>query len=86
MPTPSPPSTASTSSSSPTPWRAAVDAVTGRIGKATLVGSPEALLDSGVDGVVIAAVTGATPSCCCVGQARLPTFCEKPIAAPRTRP
>ena len=41
------------------PIGAAVDAVTARIGKATAVSSPEAVLDAGVDGVVIAANTGA---------------------------
>ena len=64
------------------PVGAAVDAVTGRIEKATPVVSPEALLDSGVDGVVIAAVTGAHAELLLAATSRgIPTFCEKPIAA-----
>jgi myo-inositol 2-dehydrogenase / D-chiro-inositol 1-dehydrogenase len=64
------------------PVDAAVDAVTGRIEKATPVVSPEGLLDSGVDGVVIAAVTGAHAELLLAATSRgIPTFCEKPIAA-----
>jgi myo-inositol 2-dehydrogenase/D-chiro-inositol 1-dehydrogenase len=48
---------------------------------AETVDSPEAVLASGVDGVVIAAATDAHPALilACV-QAGLPTFCEKPVA------
>ena len=64
------------------PVAAAVDTVTTRIGKATAVGSPEAVLDAGVDGVVIAATTGAHAELLLASAGRgIPTFCEKPIAA-----
>jgi len=48
---------------------------------AHVAGTPEALLASGVDGVVIAAATGAHPELLllCV-TAGVPTFCEKPVA------
>jgi myo-inositol 2-dehydrogenase / D-chiro-inositol 1-dehydrogenase len=63
------------------PVAAAVDAVTTRIRKATAVGSPEAVLDAGVDGVVIAATTGAHAELLLASAGRgIPTFCEKPIA------
>jgi len=63
------------------PVAAAVDTVTTRIRKATAVGSPEAVLDSGVDGVVIAATTGAHAELLLASAGRgIPTFCEKPIA------
>ena len=63
------------------PVAAAVDAVTGRIAKARAVDSPEALLDSGVDGVVIAAATNAHAELLLASAGRgTPTFCEKPIA------
>ena len=64
------------------PVAAAVDAVTTRIRKATAVGSPEAVLDAGVDGVVIAATTGAHAELLLASAGRgIPTFCEKPIAS-----
>jgi myo-inositol 2-dehydrogenase / D-chiro-inositol 1-dehydrogenase len=63
------------------PVAAAVDAVTGRIGKARSVASPEALLDAGVDGVVIAAATNAHAELLLASAGRgIPTFCEKPVA------
>ena len=63
------------------PVAAAVDTVTTRIRKATAVGSPEAVLDAGVDGVVIAATTGAHAGLLLASARRgIPTFCEKPIA------
>lgn len=49
---------------------------------ATVVESPEKLLASGVDGVVIAAATDAHPALLrAVVDAGLPAFCEKPLAA-----
>jgi myo-inositol 2-dehydrogenase / D-chiro-inositol 1-dehydrogenase len=55
--------------------------VTARVGRATAVDTPEALLDAGVDGVVIAAATGAHAELLLASAARgIPTFCEKPIA------
>lgn len=63
------------------PVAAAVEAVTGRIGKATAVGDPDALLASGVDGVVIAAATNAHADLIRAAVAKgVPTFCEKPVA------
>ena len=63
------------------PVAAAVDAVTARIGKATAVADPEALLGAGVDGVVIAAATAAHADLLIACAERgIPTFCEKPIA------
>jgi myo-inositol 2-dehydrogenase/D-chiro-inositol 1-dehydrogenase len=48
---------------------------------ADVAGTPEALLASGVDGVVIAAATGAHPELILLSAtAGLPTFCEKPVA------
>jgi len=44
--------------------------------------SPEALLQAGVDGVVIAAATSAHPELVRAAlEARIPTFCEKPVAS-----
>jgi myo-inositol 2-dehydrogenase / D-chiro-inositol 1-dehydrogenase len=49
---------------------------------AQTAGSVAELLDSGVDGLVIAAVTGAHPELIKRGvQAGVPVFCEKPVAA-----
>lgn len=63
------------------PVAAAVDAVTGRIGKATAVTDPAALLASGIDGVVIAAATNAHADLIRAALAQgVPTFCEKPVA------
>ena len=63
------------------PVAAAVEAVTGRIGKATAVVDPDALLASGVDGVVIAAATNAHADLIRAAVAKgVPTFCEKPVA------
>lgn len=63
------------------PVAAAVDAVTGRITKARAVDSPDALLASGVDGVVIAAATNAHADLIRAAVAKgVPTLCEKPIA------
>jgi len=45
------------------------------------VESPEALLDAGIDGLVIAAATSAHAALVVAGvEAGLPTFCEKPVA------
>lgn len=64
--------------SDPVPSRAA-DAAE-RFG-AEMAGSPEVLLASGVDGVVIAAATDAHPGLIALSVAAgLPTFCEKPVA------
>lgn len=63
------------------PVAGALDAVTSRIGKARAVDSPAALLDAGVDGVVIAAATNAHAELLLASASRgIPTFCEKPIA------
>lgn len=63
------------------PVAAAVDGVTGRLAKATAVDSPQALLDAGLDGVVIAAATSAHAELLLAAVERgVPTFCEKPIA------
>nr|WP_296070496.1 Gfo/Idh/MocA family oxidoreductase [uncultured Actinoplanes sp.] len=44
--------------------------------------SPAAVLDAGIDGVVIAASTGAHPQLILAAvEAGLPVFCEKPVAA-----
>ena len=54
--------------------------VAGRLG-AEPADSPEALLKSGVDGVVVAAATDAHPSLILAAvDAGLPVFCEKPLA------
>lgn len=60
---------------------AVTEAVASKFG-ATSVDSAEALLKSGVDGVVVAAATPAHASLvlACV-DAGIPVFCEKPIAA-----
>ncbi|MCA0336951.1 MAG: Gfo/Idh/MocA family oxidoreductase [Actinobacteria bacterium] len=63
------------------PVSAAVEATTSRIAKARAVDSPEALLDAGVDGVVIAAATNVHAELLLASAGRgIPTFCEKPIA------
>lgn len=63
------------------PVEAAVEAVTARIPRARAVASPDALLDAGVDGVVIAAATSAHAELLLAAAGRgIPTFCEKPIA------
>ena len=63
------------------PVPAAVDAVTARVAKATAAADPQAVLDSGVDGVVIAAATAAHAELLLASAGRgIPTFCEKPIA------
>lgn len=63
------------------PVAAAVDAVTGRVGKARAVSDPAALLASGLDGVVIAAATDAHAGLIAASVAAgVPTFCEKPVA------
>jgi myo-inositol 2-dehydrogenase/D-chiro-inositol 1-dehydrogenase len=63
------------------PVAAAVEAVTGRVAKARAVASPEALLDAGIDGVVIAAATSAHADLLLAAvKAGVPAFCEKPIA------
>ena len=62
----------------------AVPAVTERVAEkfgATPAGSPTAVLGSGIDGLVIAAATGAHPQLILAGvEAGLPVFCEKPVA------
>lgn len=63
------------------PVSAAVEATTARLSKAKAVDSPEALLDTGVDGVVIAAATNVHAELLLASAGRgIPTFCEKPIA------
>lgn len=63
------------------PVAAATDAVTARVTKARAVESPQALLDSGVDGAVIAAATNTHFALLLAAvKAGVPTFCEKPIA------
>ena len=59
---------------------ALVDATVQRVA-AESAASPEALLQAGVDGVVIAAATDVHPKLiiACL-EAGLPTFCEKPVA------
>jgi myo-inositol 2-dehydrogenase/D-chiro-inositol 1-dehydrogenase len=60
---------------------AAVEAVTGRIPKARAVGSPGVLLDSGLDGVVIAVSTTMHAELLLAAvEHGIPVFCEKPIA------
>ncbi len=60
---------------------AAVRAVTERIPKARAAGSPGALLDAGLDGVVIAASTTMHAELLLAAvEHGIPTFCEKPIA------
>jgi myo-inositol 2-dehydrogenase/D-chiro-inositol 1-dehydrogenase len=62
------------------PVAAAVAATAGRLG-ATVAASPEALLASGVDGLVIAAATDAHPELILAAvKAGVPVFCEKPVA------
>jgi len=63
------------------PVAAATAAVVERFG-AEAVGSPQALLASGVDGVVIAAATPAHPELILAAlEAGVPVFCEKPVTA-----
>ncbi|GAA3602078.1 Gfo/Idh/MocA family oxidoreductase [Marihabitans asiaticum] len=64
------------------PVAPAVDAVLASTAKATAVADPSTLLDSGVDGVVIAAATNAHADLVRAAVAKgVPAFCEKPIAA-----
>ena len=63
------------------PVAAATAAVVERFG-AEAADSPQALLASGVDGVVIAAATPAHPELILAAlDAGVPVFCEKPVAA-----
>jgi myo-inositol 2-dehydrogenase/D-chiro-inositol 1-dehydrogenase len=63
------------------PVQTAVKAVTERLGKARAVATPEELLASGIDGVVIAAATNAHAELLLASVERgIPTFCEKPVA------
>jgi myo-inositol 2-dehydrogenase/D-chiro-inositol 1-dehydrogenase len=64
------------------PVAAAARAVVERSGgKAVAVDSPEAVLNAGVDGVVIAAATNAHPGLILAAvRAGVPVFCEKPVA------
>ncbi len=63
------------------PADVAVDAVTGQLPTARAVATPEGLLASGVDGVVIAAATHVHAELIRAAVAKgVPTFCEKPIA------
>ena len=63
------------------PVGAAVESVTSRLDKAVAADSPQALLNSGVDGVVIAAATNTHAGLLEAGMAKgVATFCEKPIA------
>ena len=60
---------------------AAIAAVSEKVG-AEPADSPEELLKSGVDGIVIAAATGAHGALIRAGvQAGVPVFCEKPMSA-----
>ncbi|GAA2664495.1 Gfo/Idh/MocA family protein [Streptomyces vastus] len=62
------------------PFADAVTAAVERFG-AEAVGSPEAVLAAGVDGVVIAAATDAHPGLIRAAvEAGVPVFCEKPVA------
>lgn len=59
----------------------AVEAVTAAIGKARAHDHPLAVLDAGIDGVVIAAATPAHAELIQAAVSRgIPVFCEKPIA------
>jgi myo-inositol 2-dehydrogenase/D-chiro-inositol 1-dehydrogenase len=63
------------------PVAAATAAVVDKFG-AEAAGSPQALLASGVDGVVIAAATPAHPELILAAlDAGIPVFCEKPVTA-----
>jgi myo-inositol 2-dehydrogenase / D-chiro-inositol 1-dehydrogenase len=63
------------------PFEIAVQGVTERIPKASAVASARAVLDSGVDGVVIAAATNAHAELLIEAvELGIPTFCEKPVA------
>ncbi|MBA4860847.1 Gfo/Idh/MocA family oxidoreductase [Streptomyces sp. PSKA54] len=62
------------------PVAAAAASAAERFG-ATAVDSPEAVLNAGVDGVVIAAATDAHPELILATvKAGIPVFCEKPVA------
>jgi myo-inositol 2-dehydrogenase/D-chiro-inositol 1-dehydrogenase len=62
------------------PVAAAAASAVERFG-ATAVDSPEAVLDSGIDGLVIAAATDAHPALILAAvKAGVPVFCEKPVA------
>ncbi|GAA0450168.1 hypothetical protein GCM10010361_12780 [Streptomyces olivaceiscleroticus] len=62
------------------PVAAAAANATERFG-ATAVDSPQAVLEAGVDGVVIAAATDAHPELILASvKAGIPVFCEKPVA------
>ena len=60
------------------PVPALAEQVAARFG-ARIAGSPEAVLASGVDGMIIAPPPASTPSSSS-GLRGLPTFCEKPVA------
>ncbi len=63
------------------PYEPAVQAVLARLPKARAVDSIEAMLDNGIDGVVIAAATAAHAELLLAAVGRgIPTFCEKPVA------
>ncbi|UXY38897.1 Gfo/Idh/MocA family protein [Streptomyces albidocamelliae] len=62
------------------PFADAAKAAAERFG-AEVADSPEALLSAGVDGLVVAAATGAHPALIRAGvEAGVPVFCEKPVA------
>ncbi|MFJ2735254.1 MULTISPECIES: Gfo/Idh/MocA family oxidoreductase [unclassified Streptomyces] len=62
------------------PFTDAAKAAAERFG-AEVADSPEALLAAGVDGVVVAAATGAHPALILAAvDAGVPVFCEKPVA------
>jgi myo-inositol 2-dehydrogenase / D-chiro-inositol 1-dehydrogenase len=62
------------------PVAAAAAAAAERFG-AAVAASPQALLESGVDGMVIAAATDAHPALILAAvKAGVPVFCEKPVA------
>jgi myo-inositol 2-dehydrogenase/D-chiro-inositol 1-dehydrogenase len=62
------------------PFAQAAKAAAERFG-GEVVDSPEALLASGVDGIVVAAATDAHPGLILAGvEAGIPVFCEKPVA------
>ncbi|MEU3414153.1 Gfo/Idh/MocA family oxidoreductase [Streptomyces sp. NPDC006658] len=62
------------------PFAGAAERAAERFG-AEVASSPEALLASGVDGIVVAAATDAHPALIRAGVAAgVPVFCEKPVA------
>jgi hypothetical protein len=61
------------------PMSALVEEIAGRLGT-HVADTPEALLASGVDGVVIAAPTDLHPELIPRCVAGIPAFCEKPVA------